>query len=101
MLFHLLLLDGVADQNRAWWKTGFAAGVFRDDFFLYRTSGWDVDTSGFQSIERSMIIDHRWWPVPELADTTEIVYPLRLVQLLEQLLAGRVPVEPVALPWHH
>jgi len=80
---------------------GFAAGVFRDDFFLYRTSGWDVDTSGFQRIERSMIIDHRWWPVPELADTTEIVYPLRLVQLLEQLLAGRVPVEPVALPWHH
>jgi len=80
---------------------GFAAGVFRDDFFLYRTSGWDVDTSGFQSIERSMIIDHRWWPVSELADTTEIVYPLRLVQLLEQLLAGRVPVEPVALPWHH
>ena len=44
---------------------GFAAGVFRDDFFLYRTSGWDVDTSGFQSIERSMIIDHRWWPVSE------------------------------------
>jgi 8-oxo-dGTP pyrophosphatase MutT (NUDIX family) len=80
---------------------GFASGVFRDDFFLYRTTRWDVDTSGFQKLERSMITDHRWWHLSELAGTTETVYPLRLLPLLEQLLADPVPVEPVALPWHH
>ncbi|MGH3342715.1 MAG: hypothetical protein ACRDPK_07510 [Carbonactinosporaceae bacterium] len=75
--------------------------MFRDDFFLYRTGTHDVDTSGLETIERQQLDGHRWWTLDELAATTETVYPLGLVALLCDLLADRIPAEPVQLPWHH
>lgn len=80
---------------------GWATGLFRDDFFLYRVDGHEVDTSGFQAHEHNLIITHRWWTLDALASTSEIVHPLGLVPLLEDLTAGRIPREPVQLPWHH
>jgi 8-oxo-dGTP pyrophosphatase MutT (NUDIX family) len=80
---------------------GWAATTFRDDFFFHRVTAHDVDTSGLQALERSTTTGHRWWTVPELAATTELVYPLGLVPLLTDLLAGRRPDRPVELPWHH
>ena len=50
---------------------------------------------------RAMHAGHRWWGRDELAATGETVYPLALVPLLDQLLAGSVQNEPVQLPWHH
>jgi 8-oxo-dGTP pyrophosphatase MutT (NUDIX family) len=86
--------SGYADFSRA-------SGVFRDDFFFYRTAVHRVDTSGQEEYEQRLISGHRWWSVDELASTTETVYPLGLAPLLAELLAGRVPEEPVSLPWHH
>ncbi|GAA3960843.1 hypothetical protein GCM10023085_49150 [Actinomadura viridis] len=81
---------------------GWSRGVFRDDFFLHRVAGtYEVDTSGQEPQERSQITAHRWWTPEDLAATDEAVYPLELVPLLTDLLAGRVPAEPVRLPWHH
>jgi 8-oxo-dGTP pyrophosphatase MutT (NUDIX family) len=80
---------------------GWAKGMFRDDFFFYRTDRHEVDTSGFEAIEQANITGHRWWTPDELASATEPVYPFGLGPLLEDLLAGRVPDEPVRLPWHH
>lgn len=80
---------------------GWARGVFRDDFFFYRVAGHDVDTSGFQEVERKHVVGHRWWPIPELTASTEPIYPFGLPELLPALAAGRVPPEPVRLPWHH
>jgi 8-oxo-dGTP pyrophosphatase MutT (NUDIX family) len=80
---------------------GWASGVFRDDFFLHRTSAHEVDVSGLEAGERARIAGHRWWTVDELTSTDEIVYPLELAPLLFELLAGRIPSRPVRLPWHH
>ncbi|MFF5262640.1 NUDIX domain-containing protein [Actinomadura viridis] len=81
---------------------GWSRGVFRDDFFLHRVAGaYEVDTSGQEEKERAQITAHRWWTLEELAATGEVVYPFGLVPLLTELLAGRVPAEPVRLPWHH
>ena len=41
---------------------------------------------------------HRWWTMPDLATTTERVIPFRLAPLLTDLVAGRLPAEPVRLP---
>ena len=79
----------------------WATGVFRDDFFLHHTTGHQVDTSGFEEVEASQITEHRWWPIAELAATTDTVYPLGLAGLLADLVEGRVPAEPVRLKWHH
>jgi 8-oxo-dGTP pyrophosphatase MutT (NUDIX family) len=79
---------------------GSMKGVFRDDFFFHRAGAHQVDTRGLERYERSYLLGHRWWTVPELAVTTGTVYPLGLVPLLD-LIAGRVRPEPVRLPWHH
>jgi hypothetical protein len=46
-------------------------------------------------------VEHRWWSVSELAQTTETVVPNDLAALVSDLLTGTVPGEPVRLPWHH
>jgi hypothetical protein len=74
--------------------------LFRDDFFLLRTAAYDIDTTGFQAVERTHITAHHWWTLDELEAATEPVYPLGLAALLADLLAGRIPTEPVRLPWH-
>ncbi|HEU0237874.1 MAG TPA: NUDIX domain-containing protein [Micromonosporaceae bacterium] len=80
---------------------GFTTGHFRDDFFLVRVGSHAVDTGGMEDLERSYHAGERWWSLPELADTEEIVFPYGLVPLLTDLIAGRRPDSPVALPWHH
>ncbi|MGI8335627.1 NUDIX hydrolase [Actinomadura scrupuli] len=80
---------------------GWAAGMFRDDFFVHRTVAHEVDTSRQETFESEQIAGHRWWTVDELAVTTEEVYPFGLAPLLRELLAARIPPEPVLLPWHH
>lgn len=82
---------------------GWAKGVFRDDFFCYRSDSpsLEVDVSGMEDRERGTHAGHRWWPLHELFATTERVLPLKLAPLLAELLAGGVPAAPVQLPWHH
>ncbi|GAA0801055.1 NUDIX hydrolase [Spirilliplanes yamanashiensis] len=65
------------------------------DFFLVRVESWEVDTAGFDDVEKVSVDDHRWWSVPELATTAEKVYPLDLVPLLERV-AGLSAATPVA-----
>lgn len=60
-------------------------------FFLLRVPNWQVDTSGFDDIERRTIDAHRWWPVGELATTPERVYPPELPTLLRRLTGEAEP----------
>jgi 8-oxo-dGTP pyrophosphatase MutT (NUDIX family) len=43
----------------------------------------DLDTSGWNDIERRSLFELRWWSVPDLATTTETVYPAGLAKLLQ------------------
>ncbi|GAA4163562.1 hypothetical protein GCM10022251_46530 [Phytohabitans flavus] len=58
----------------------------RQEFFLVRVRSWEVDTGGFDQVERDSIDDHRWWEVGELESTDERVYPKDLATLLRRLL---------------
>ncbi|MER5337255.1 NUDIX domain-containing protein [Micromonospora sp. NPDC002717] len=80
---------------------GWASGVFRDDFFYHRIDTHDVDTTRMETLERTYHAGHRWWLLDELASTTDTVYPFGLARLLADILAGRIPQQPVQLPWHH
>jgi 8-oxo-dGTP pyrophosphatase MutT (NUDIX family) len=79
----------------------WAQGIFRDDFFLHRVDAHEIDTSGMEDLEAGQHAGHRWWSVDELRATTETVFPLGLAGLLADLVGGRIPAEPVELPWHH
>lgn len=80
---------------------GFAAGEFHDTYFAYRVESHDVDLSGHDELERANLLEHRWWTLDELAATTERVVPIGLAGVVEMLLDGRRPEEPLRLPWHH
>lgn len=58
-------------------------------FFVLRVPAWQVDTGGFDQIERDSIDDHRWWSVDELESTDERVYPADLADLIRRVLTVR------------
>lgn len=70
-----------------------------DNYFFLRVTELTVDTSGQSGYERATLLGHRWWSLPELRATTEIVLPLELAALMQRLLQGDIPTEPVVLPW--
>lgn len=80
---------------------GWASGLFRDDFFLHRVTSHQVDPAGLNESERRYYGGHRWWTQADLAATRETVYPANLAALVADLIAGRLPATPIALPWHH
>ncbi|ROQ72958.1 RNA pyrophosphohydrolase [Streptomyces sp. ADI92-24] len=80
---------------------GWAEGMFQDNFFHHRVTSHHVDISGQEAHERAHHAGHRWWALDELAASDDTVHPLGLVELTAELIAGRIPAEPVRLPWHH
>jgi 8-oxo-dGTP pyrophosphatase MutT (NUDIX family) len=72
-----------------------------DSFFFLRIGTHTIDTSGQEDGERAYMSGYRWWTLPELAATDELVFPINLTDLLPGLIAGELPAEPVRLPWRH
>ncbi len=79
---------------------GWAKGVFRDDFFFWRTPTRDLDDSLQEDWERTQITGHHWWSIEELIATQERVLPLGLAELLKSLRDGAHRA-PRQLEWHH
>ena len=82
-------------------ELGWASGLFRDDFFACRVVSHDVDTAGMTDFERGQYAGPHWWTLAELAATSGTIYLNDLADLVADLIAGRAPEMPVALPWHH
>jgi 8-oxo-dGTP pyrophosphatase MutT (NUDIX family) len=55
------------------------------EFFLLRVPAWEVDTTGFDELERLYMDEHRWWSLAELLSTEERYYPDELPVLLQGL----------------
>ena len=86
-----------AGRVPAWPETG----VFRDDYFHLRVDTHEVDTSAMEEFEAGNHLGHGWWSMADLETTTELIVPFGLAGLLADLIVGRIPAEPVELPWHH
>lgn len=67
---------------------------YEDHYYFLRVEAFELDESGWDDVERSMMAEYRWWTVAELAATTEAVYPPNLAHMMPELLAGRLPAEP-------
>ncbi|MEV0152178.1 NUDIX domain-containing protein [Micromonospora sp. NPDC050686] len=70
------------------------------EFFLVRVDAWEVDTAGFDAVERASVTGHRWWSPDALTATTERYYPDKLPAILSAALAGHRagPARAVAAP---
>lgn len=66
-----------------------------ETFFLARVDRPAVDHTGVTPLEADALIEHRWWSVPELLETAEVVYPTSLGLELARLLRDGPPARPV------
>jgi 8-oxo-dGTP pyrophosphatase MutT (NUDIX family) len=77
--------------------------LMQERFFLVRAPTAEVDVSGFDEFERTVLPEHRWWTLAELHEAArlfspnESLAPKELPSLLEPVLAGRIPAEPLAI----
>ncbi len=69
----------------------------RETFYVVRVDAADVVDDNWEPLERSMIVDHRWWSVPEIAASTEWFAPRRLAELLPPVLRGEFAAEPLRI----
>ena len=70
----------------------FEGRVYRQSerFYLVRHPPWEIDISGQTALEQRSVGEHRWWSVADLRTTSEMIYPVNLADLLEELLSGGV-----------
>jgi 8-oxo-dGTP pyrophosphatase MutT (NUDIX family) len=72
--------------------------LFRNTFVVAHSAGGAFDNSGWTQQEQDSILELRWWSLAELRATVERVYPDGLAGLLEPILRGEYPPEPIVLP---
>ena len=73
--------------------------LFDERYIVARCQGAEPSRGGWQALEHELIDDIRWWTQPDLAVTSEVVFPGCLSLRLPEVLAGRYPTEPVVIPW--
>lgn len=74
--------------------------VWMDEHYvLARCPGGDPARHGWQADEHALIDDIRWWTHDELLATGERLFPPGLPDLLHDIVAGRLPAEPLTIRW--
>lgn len=71
-----------------------------DSYFLLRVPELTVNIEKMEELERSLLNTYRWWSVDELKASTDRLVPTNLPTLLEPLLKGELPDEPIVIAWH-
>jgi 8-oxo-dGTP pyrophosphatase MutT (NUDIX family) len=75
------------------WFNGVHTDV-REVWFLSRVPAFEVDTSGFTDIERTVMPEHHWWTYDELAARADWLVPRDLARLVRDLLDNGPPARP-------
>lgn len=88
-------------QGPIWWRRARFAfnGVdweSTEHYFLVRVTEHSagnradvaISTDGFTDLERETVLDHRWWTVEELQETSETIYPVELAARLVELVGS-------------
>jgi 8-oxo-dGTP pyrophosphatase MutT (NUDIX family) len=63
-------------------------------FFLVRVDEHELDDRSWTEDERRVLTGHRWWSEAELEATSELIYPLGLLELLREAGVYGGPVAP-------
>jgi 8-oxo-dGTP pyrophosphatase MutT (NUDIX family) len=80
-----------------WFRTSDDLVHQQDRYFHARVESPEVDVSGQDHFETDLMVEHRWWSLKDLAETTEKVYPAGLAGHLRQLLTAGPPQKPLQL----
>ena len=71
--------------------------LHRERFFLGRVETTAIDTSGLDEREKSWTLGHRWWPLDDIAVSSERFEPKALGRYLKDLLRDGPPTDPIVI----
>jgi 8-oxo-dGTP pyrophosphatase MutT (NUDIX family) len=67
----------------------------QERYFVVRLGSDAVDDANREALERSEILQHRWWTYGELQNARDDFRPRDLVALLPPVIAGDYPAVPI------
>ena len=65
-----------------------------DEDALVRVPATEINTGGWEDLERRFMEGGRWWSLEEIRASDEVFAPRRLGELLPAILTGDYPAEP-------
>ena len=66
--------------------------VWADErFFAVRADRGAISDKGWSINEREVMADHHWWSVEELQQTSDIIFPEALLDLLKEVGVSQIP----------
>lgn len=68
-----------------------------EHYLLARAPHEQTSDAGWTELERRVVGELRWWRCEDLAACPEAIYPIGLAELLQPLLAGELPAEPLTI----
>ncbi len=80
-----------------WFRTPDDLVHQQDRYFHARIENPKVDVSGQDEIESDLMVEHRWWSLTALEETSDRVYPAGLAGHLRLLLKAGPPEKPLQL----
>lgn len=69
----------------------------RERYYVVRVETAEVVDDNWEPLERSMIVDHRWWSQAEIASSEEWFAPRHLAVLLPPVLRGEYAAAPIEI----
>ncbi|MFC6713747.1 NUDIX hydrolase [Branchiibius cervicis] len=69
-----------------------------DTFFFARVPQFEISTAGHTQEERITMVSWSWWSEQELRQTAEIVWPIGLLELLQEIARFEVAADRSAYP---
>jgi 8-oxo-dGTP pyrophosphatase MutT (NUDIX family) len=91
----------IEDLGRMVWKRRHpftAKGELLDEderFFVAHCKSFEPHRGNFEAHEHLFMVEHRWWLVSEIADSGDAFAPMRMAELLPDLISGRFPLDPI------
>jgi 8-oxo-dGTP pyrophosphatase MutT (NUDIX family) len=73
--------------------------LFKEQYVVARCTGEEPRRDGWNTLERALIDEIRWWTLDELQSAREPIYPPDLPELMADIIAGRYPATPQLIRW--
>jgi 8-oxo-dGTP pyrophosphatase MutT (NUDIX family) len=90
-----LRLEGEVWTRRHVFNWGATTHDQLERWFLARVSHFQPAPQGLSAAEQQEITEFRWWTLTDMDDTTDLLTPRALPELLRALLISGIPSEPL------
>ncbi|MFC7440527.1 NUDIX hydrolase [Laceyella putida] len=70
---------------------------FVEHYRIARMKGTEIHLNHLTVEEKQGYLTHHWWSIDELRESTELIFPKKLAELLEPILEGKITKTPILI----